>query len=71
MAEQNEPWTTQHEIQFLKNLGKKLSRPGQISMLRKYMQVISARKKWGAIDLEVVRAYLLLEIGETGKEKNT
>lgn len=57
-------YTTKDEIEFLKALPSSGHGVPRLEMLRRYRQTMTRRCRWGLIDPDVIRTYLILEIGE-------
>ena len=62
-------WGTQDELRYLKNIGKHLVTPSSESrkfQLRRYAKAMEGRVNWGHIDPQIIKDYLMLELGVKG-----
>lgn len=57
-------YTTADEIEYLKTLPRSGHGIPHLEMLRRYRQAMKLRKRWGLIDPDVVRTYLIMELGK-------
>jgi hypothetical protein len=59
-------WGTKDELRYLKTIGTHMVYSGGESrkfMLRRYAKSIEGRTDWGPIDAQVIKDYLMLELG--------
>lgn len=59
------PYTTAHELNFLRRLGRfSSSLKPRRALLQNYKEAMSVRKNWGQIDPDAVRKFVTRELAE-------